>query len=144
MDLSNIILGGGGLVKQLANTTPDQVTGLQAVSSEDGILLSVDQPTEESYEYLKDYWVTFKLASEGEIQHPYDGEHIIFAKPPFIPGTVISFISLKSISMLNSSSIYFSSPARLLLCCLIYAVTTNKIKLQTIAAVPITGTAVTG
>ena len=81
MDLSNIILGGGGQGKQLARTTPDQVTGLQAVSSEEGILLSVDRPTEESYEYLKDYWVTFKLASEGEIQHPYDGEHIIFAKP---------------------------------------------------------------
>lgn len=83
MDLSNIILGGGGQGKQLARTTPDQVTGLQAVSSEEGILLSVDQPTEESYEYLKDYWVTFKLASEGEIQHPYDGEHIIFAKPTY-------------------------------------------------------------
>ena len=61
-------------------TTPDQVTGLQAVSSEEGILLSVDQPTEESYEYLKDYWVTFKIASEGEIQHPYDGGHMIFEK----------------------------------------------------------------
>lgn len=83
MDLSNIILGGGGQGKQLARTTPDQVTGLQAVSSEEGILLSVDQPTEESYEYLKDYWVTFKLASEGEIQHPYDGEYIIFAKPTY-------------------------------------------------------------
>ncbi len=69
-------------------TTPDQVTGLQAVSSEEGILLSVDQPTEESYEYLKDYWVTFKLASEGEIQHPYDGEHIIFEKPALQQNTL--------------------------------------------------------
>lgn len=87
-------------------TTPDQVTGLQAVSSEEGILLSVDQPTEESYEYLKDYWVTFKLASEGEIQHPYDGEHIIFAKPPFIPGTPLEQIAVGSIIKIQENQVF--------------------------------------
>ena len=80
MDLSNIILGGGGQGKQLANTTPDQVTGFKAVSAEEGILLTIDPPTQESSPYLKDYWVTFKIASEGEIQHPYDVGHMIFEK----------------------------------------------------------------
>lgn len=62
-------------------TTPDQVTGLQAVNTEEGIWISIDFPTEQSYPYLKDYWVTFKPASEGEIQNPYDGEYIIAEKP---------------------------------------------------------------
>lgn len=71
-------IGGGSSIL----TTPIQVTGLKAVGQDGGVLLTCDPPTEASYPYLKDYWVTFKKASEGAIQHPYDGRHRIFPKPP--------------------------------------------------------------
>src|SRR5699024_7054534 len=40
---------------------------------------------------------------------------VILPVPPFIPGTVISFISLKSISMLPPPFTFFSCPAAVML-----------------------------
>jgi len=76
----SIIFGTSGQGKQLARTTPIQVTGLKAVGENGGVALSIDPPSEASYAYLKDYWVTFKKASEGAILHPYDGQHMVFPK----------------------------------------------------------------
>ncbi len=76
----SIIFGTSGQGKQLARTTPIQVTGLKAVGENGGVALSIDPPSEASYAYLKDYWVTFKKASRGAILHPYDGEHMVFPK----------------------------------------------------------------
>lgn len=76
----SVIFGTSGQGKQLARTTPIQVTGLKAVGENGGVALSIDPPSEASYAYLKDYWVTFKKASQGAILHPYDGEHMVFSK----------------------------------------------------------------
>ena len=69
-------------------TTPDQVTGFKGEVSEEGIELRVDKPSEMSDLYLKDYWVTFKPSSQGDVEHPYDGNHLIFMKN-LLPGTPI-------------------------------------------------------
>lgn len=76
----SVIFGTSGQGKQLARTTPIQVTGLKALGENGGVSLSIDPPSEASYAYLKDYWVTFKKASQGAILHPYDGEHMVFPK----------------------------------------------------------------
>lgn len=76
----SVIFGTSGQGKQLARTTPIQVTGLKAVGQNGGVALSINPPSEASYAYLKDYWVTFKKASQGQIQHPYDGQHMVFPK----------------------------------------------------------------
>ena len=70
-------------------TTPDQVTGFRGEASEEGIELRVDKPSEMSDLYLKDYWVTFKPSSQGDVEHPYDGSHLIFMKN-LLPGTPIN------------------------------------------------------
>lgn len=75
-------IGGGSSIL----TTPIQVTGLKATGKDGGVALSIDSPTEASYPYLKDYWVVWKKKSEGPIQHPYDGQHMTFAKPPLVTG----------------------------------------------------------
>lgn len=75
----SVILGTSGQGKQLARTTPIQVTGLKALGQDGGVLLTCDPPTEASYPYLQDYWVVWKKKSEGPIQHPYDGKHMTFA-----------------------------------------------------------------
>lgn len=76
-NLDGVILSGGS-GKQLARTLPNQVLGMKAVVNADGVVITCDPPTELSSLYLKDYWVTFKPTSQGEIRHPYDGEHMTF------------------------------------------------------------------
>lgn len=92
IDLTGVILSGGQ-GKQLARTLPNPVTGLTAVNTADGILLNCDAPTEISSLYLKDYWITFKPSSQGTPQHPYDGEHLIFAAPAPTTGQPLSALA---------------------------------------------------
>lgn len=75
----SLILGNGGQGKQLARTTPIQVTGLKAVGQDGGVLLTCDPATEASAPYLKDLWVVWKKKADGPIQNPYDGQHMTFA-----------------------------------------------------------------
>lgn len=72
-------IGGGSSIL----TTPAQVTGLKATGKDGGVALSIDAPTGISYPYLKDYWVVWKKKSDGDILHPYDGQHMIFNKLEF-------------------------------------------------------------
>lgn len=82
----SVILGTSGQGKQLARTTPIQVTGLKAVGQDGGVLLTCDPVTEASAPYIQDYWVTWKKASEGPVAHPYDGAHMTFAAGQPISG----------------------------------------------------------
>lgn len=75
----SLILGTSGQGKQLARTTPIQVTGLKAVGQDGGVLLTCDPATEASAPYLKDLWVVWKKKADGPIQNPYDGQHMTFA-----------------------------------------------------------------
>lgn len=82
----SVIFGTSGQSKQLARTTPIQVTGLKAVGQDGGVALNIDPATEASYPYLKDYWVVWKKVSDGPIQNPYDGQHMTFDKPALVTG----------------------------------------------------------
>ena len=85
-------IGGGSSIL----TTPIQVTGLKATGKDGGVALSIDSPTEASYPYLKDYWVVWKKASDGPIQHPYDGAHMTFAAGQPVSGQALGNLTAGS------------------------------------------------
>ena len=95
MDLNGVILWGGS-GKELTRTLPNPATGFKATVEERGIVLSCDGPSEVSGAYLKDYWVVYKKVSEGEIEHPYDGEHLIFEGLPPVSGQKLSALEIGS------------------------------------------------